>query len=527
VKRVLRWLAGAALLGLLLQGAGLWRRAGFLGQGTIATVRVAHWQLEPGVAEAFDAVARRFEELHPGVVVAQTRVPERAYVNWTTTQLIGGTAPDLVQIPTTFDSSRLARFFVPMSAFIERPNPYNAGTELEGIPWRRTYVDGMEGGYRPELNDHYGVPLFLGTVRLFYNRTRLRQLTGRDAPPEQLDAFLELCREVREASDRAGQRLAPVAGSRYTALILFNAVMQTLTQTTMRKHTSLPGLAHRPHDFFAEALHAAWNLEDPAVRTAIDAVRRLSAEMPPGFMQGERQDAMFQFLQERALFIPTGNWDAAGLRAQAPFEVGVAPLPAPLPGDARYSAFVLGPMADAGQTAAALGLTREAEHPEWALAFLQFLTSREGNEIFCRVSGWLPVLTGVPVQGPARDFVHRDDGYVGGVTFDWGWEVRRQFLVNLHHLTGPGGGTEVFIEHYGRVLPEAIRHDLQRLERQSWRIVAARDSRLVKAWLNADGSADGRPAPALWTTLAEQNVTELEAAFLADAIGRRPHEVVD
>ncbi|HUU23741.1 MAG TPA: hypothetical protein VM389_14500, partial [Phycisphaerae bacterium] len=66
-------------------------------------VRFAHWQLEGRCVEALNEACRDYERLKRekdgiDVAVRQIEIPERAYEQWTRTQLIGRTAPDLMEL---------------------------------------------------------------------------------------------------------------------------------------------------------------------------------------------------------------------------------------------------------------------------------------------------------------------------------------------------------------------------------------------------------------------------------------------
>src|SRR5207253_9887425 len=122
------------------------------------TIRFAHWQLENGPRDAFEKIAAEYSKLHPGISVEQLPIPERIYPNWFITQLVGGMAPDLIQIGKGSNDERLTRFFTPLSDLASSPNPYNKGTDLEGVPMRETLFDGMEGGFVQNLIEFYAVP---------------------------------------------------------------------------------------------------------------------------------------------------------------------------------------------------------------------------------------------------------------------------------------------------------------------------------------------------------------------------------
>ena len=61
-------------------------------------IRLGHWQLEASVREGIDEMAREYQKTHPNVVVVQDAIPEGTYGQWVSTQLMGGTAPDIMQV---------------------------------------------------------------------------------------------------------------------------------------------------------------------------------------------------------------------------------------------------------------------------------------------------------------------------------------------------------------------------------------------------------------------------------------------
>src|SRR5690606_32493144 len=47
---------------------------------------------------------------------------------------------------------------------------------LSTLPWRETFIDGMRGGWVPELQDFYSAPTsFFGAVKIYYNRDLFNQ----------------------------------------------------------------------------------------------------------------------------------------------------------------------------------------------------------------------------------------------------------------------------------------------------------------------------------------------------------------
>ena len=115
------------------------------------TIRFAHWQLESGLRDAYDRLAAGYMRLHPEVRVEQLPIPETVFPNWMHTQLIGGTAPDLIEIGQGDSNEILATYFEPLTADLDRPNPYNQDNDLARTPWRDTFIDGLSHAYNQEL----------------------------------------------------------------------------------------------------------------------------------------------------------------------------------------------------------------------------------------------------------------------------------------------------------------------------------------------------------------------------------------
>ena len=184
-------------------------------------IRLAHWQLEAGVRDGLAEAAAEYERLHPNVRIVQEAIPESTYGQWMSTQLMGGTAPDIVQagmVEGHLMTAFFIRYFVPLSRYVTRPNPYNAGTDLEKVPLIRTFKDGMRRSFIDETQEFMTVPLALTGVRLFYNKPLLKKLTGLDEAPADYRAFLEVCEKIRVA--KAAERSA-VRGDRRIALSLY------------------------------------------------------------------------------------------------------------------------------------------------------------------------------------------------------------------------------------------------------------------------------------------------------------------
>lgn len=447
------------------------------------TLRLAHWQLEAGVQEAFDRLARDYERLHPEVRVIQMRIPQRVYPQWLTTQLIGDTAPDLIELVANAETLILGRHFEPITRFIDAPNPYNRGTALEGVPWRNTFIDGLASGYNEKLADYYGIPCFYATVRVFCNETLLREITGSTTPPATLDGLLALCERTQVFAARTGRQLVPIAGSRDNAPYLLDQLFEAVSQKLSHQFTVARTLHASPDSFFQALLAGQWSLRDPAIRAGLELMREVGRHMQPGFLQLRREDAMFAFTQGKALMLAAGSWETTGLRAQAGFPMGVFQLPRPGPEHPRFGAFTWGPPAETGgrPLTGPFGVYRGSAHPEVALDFLKFLSSQRAHQEFVNLSRWLPVVAGVKVPEAMRGFEPDFDGQLQGVSLRWGTEIKRITENCWHQLFAENGGVDAFIVAMEPQLTAAALADMNRRDKRSLQQILLSDPALEGA----------------------------------------------
>lgn len=449
--------------------------------GATEVIRFAHWQLESGLRDAFDQLARDYEALHPGVRVEQIAIPERVYLQWVRTQLVGGTASDLIQIGKGINEEMLARHFVPLTAHVEAPNPYNVGTPLEGVPLRDTIMDGLQStaNYSAGLLDHYGVGVSMFTVRMLYNRDLWRRLLGDTPPPRTFEEFVTICERVAAAENPLGRPILAVAGSRDNTPYIVNRLFGSQTQRLAQEIDLLRDLRLTNVALATSFLRDEWTLDHPAITRALEVVREAGQHFQPGFTQLGRNDASFFFVQGRALMIATGSWDSPGFRAQADFDIGVFDLPMPTRDHPRYGAQVVGLPAEADVgTGLSFGLTRQSAHPERALDFLRFLVSHGGNSTFARLSGWLPSVVGVEPAAEMQPFLPRLRGSIAGFDlylFSIGPNAPRVVLNALNQLVGPGGSVDAYRATLAATYPAAVREDLFRSVRTTTANTARQD----------------------------------------------------
>lgn len=432
-------------------------------------IRFAHWQLEGGLREAFNQLAREYESMHPGVTIEQVAIPERTYAQWVRTQLVGETITEIVQLGKGSDDEMLARFFTPLTDQADSPNPYNEGTPLAGRPLRETILDGMQGdmSYRPNLLEYYGIPVSMFTVRMFYNRTLWRNLFGDRPTPANYDEFLVLCEDVQAISKETGRNLIPIAGSQYNAPNLLNRLFSSQTQKLHKRIDRFRNLRPVAAEIGLYLLRDDWNLDDPDFTSGLTILREAAASFQPGYTQISRDDASFYFLQGRSLMITTGSWDSPSFRAQADFEIGVFNVPLPDRNHPRYGAGVLGiPSESETGTGLSFGIPRQTKHFDRALDFLHFLSSKKGNTTFSRVSGWLPSVIDVEAPDYVKPFLPETHGYVNGFAPDLGYpsgNTGRVVANQMSTLVGIAGSVDAFKNNVRAPIRTAMTQDIRRV----------------------------------------------------------------
>lgn len=492
-------------------------------------IRFAHWQLEGGLRDAMNELAREYESQNPGVRIEQVAIPERIYPQWVKTQLIGATATDMIQIGKGTDDEVLARFFVPLTEIVEFPNPYNRGTELETTRWRDTFVDGMQSAltYRPNLLEYYGIPASMFTVRMFYNRTLWRQLLGDTPTPSSYEEFIALCQRINEVSAARGREILPIAGSQANGPMLINRIVSSQTQRLAQDLTHSRSLKWLATDIALAYLSGEWSVDHPAYTDALTITREIGLSMQPGYQQLGREDATFYFVQGRALMITTGSWDAPSFRAQAPFEIGVFDIPLPSTDHPRYGRNTLGRASEieAG-TGMSFGITRQSPHFDQAIDFLHYITSKSGNTTFTETSGWLPSVQGVEVPDLVRPFLPYATGYVDGFDFSLanvGAENTRVINNAMNALVRPPGSVEAFQNTVRPQLTRALREDLDRNLRVNLLNITRQDV-ILSAQLALLPLASPRETPFLHRKVAEineaQNLQEATRAWITHELAR-------
>jgi raffinose/stachyose/melibiose transport system substrate-binding protein len=395
-------------------------------------LRLCHWQLEDGFRNALQAVIDDYQEMKAAkgerVRIVQMPITEKVYSQWLNTQLISGSAPDLIEAGQTklaYEDEPSVRYFIPVSSIISKPNPYNAGTDLETVPWRETALDGMRSGYRPKLVDYYAIPASLVGTRVFVNQTLLKEVTGSEEPPTSFEELVKVDEQTVAFASKNSRQLRTMASCYQLAYfygryqVAFTAALEPLLDTNL-DGTILP------MESYVGILKDQVSFQSPRIKAYYECVDRLGQMMGADKSAIDRQTAQFMFVQGRAMFLGTGSWDAEGLRTEFDkkgWKLGVIDFLIPRPGE-KWSEFVSGRAAEPSQQGGfPLAIFKGSQHSGAAIDFLQYLTSRKPNEKFNSLASWPPVTVGAQPNELMKPFVPDPKGYLSKFVFELGSDV--------------------------------------------------------------------------------------------------------
>ncbi len=374
----------------------------------VETITIAHWQLEDGFREGFAEAIRQYEALKAEkgikVKIIQTTVPVRGYPQWFITQLISGDPADVIELS---GSSQLHnQYFASLANYISRPNPYNQGTPLQGIPWKDTFVDGMNSALDPIYADYFGVGTFFHVYRLYVNTQLLRKATGSDKLPNTFDEWMNACKKLREYGKKTGRTIIPIGVRGFDKSTLSNMYKRYFSELNGNLNDTGSNFC-TPYVTTHELLKLMSDkkLDRNRLLAAVDLVRELGRNFGKGFSATDLEQTKFLFFTGNVGFFPEGTWNAWSMVKNSPFKVEVINIPVIGPNNRYYKDFT-GRISEMGVgVGGKFGIAKASKHFNLALDFLQFLTSYKMNQItmmdYCK---WPPAVIKAKYEGLLKKF---------------------------------------------------------------------------------------------------------------------------
>ncbi len=359
----------------------------------VTVLTLAHWQLEDGFREGMAEAIKQFEERKAAegqkVRIIQTTVPFRGYAQWMLTQLVGGDPADLMEI--TGETNLQYMYFRSLSSYLGAPNPYNKGTVLEGIPWKDTYIDGMEGRVNTVYADWFQIPTTFMPTRLHVNLDLLKEATGSDKMPETLEEWLEICEKVKAYGISIQKPIGAIGVRGTDRGTLYSLYYQYYSETNgvlLDKDSRYCDGNVLPGDILKGMEEGAVSPERQTVAAAI--CRDLGQYFIEGFPSMDLEQAKYLFTRGMVAFFPTGTWETLSLQQNSKFRMGITRVP-PIGAQGKYAQWYTGKTTESGvTTGAGFGIPKVCKKFDLALDFLKFISSYEANQMLAAKCQWGP-----------------------------------------------------------------------------------------------------------------------------------------
>ena len=363
-----------------------------------SVIRVTHTLTDDGVRRALDAAVARYEKLHPDRRVVIQAVPARTYEQWTNTQAIGGTLPDIIQVTGRAGRWSLyaQRYLLPLGTVALQPNPYETTSGSAPVPWMETFRDGLNTGFFLHLMEYYRIPVALNTTRVFFNRSLYREIMGSEPYPQDLSQYMAFAERVRQVKRERGTALHPmvVSGEQMVrngeSSYVFRQIVEPASMNLAERYeTAFWGLQQHPLPQYG-LLTGSFSYNNPTHERALAFLKAFAATCQPGFSSYQNEDSRMLFLQGRGVATIGDTWDLSIMQRLADFEIDVVPffrVVLEIDGErvvlpATREEVTEGP-------SLAFGINRESQQVPLALDFLHFLSSREENARLCRSLNWI------------------------------------------------------------------------------------------------------------------------------------------
>jgi ABC-type glycerol-3-phosphate transport system substrate-binding protein len=382
------------------------------------------------------------------------------------------------------------------------------------------------------MQDYMSVPQSLFGVRIFYNKGLLRKLTGLDAPPKEYRAFLAACEKIRAQKNERGEFYTPIAGSAYHYGWWDGMMFDPLTYGAIRKADFNRDASVGNDELFVAFKTGLIDLQFPPFRAKFRMLREVTDEFQPGYTGLTRDEAVFLFAQQRAVFMTTGTWDARNLQKQAEgqFEVGVMDFPLPTRADPEYGSVVEGPIYERPGGGFSFAVTRTSRHPEIALDFLLFMASQKRNEELNRIIGWIPCILGAKMDPLLEAFAPHLEGVYGAFPITLGGEtmVRWGQLLSAYQI-GQMSYDELARQYTDFYLKNGMKDFLE--QQRDWRRGMHQNERFLAAIRAQALAASGSDEVSAWIryralTASRQVWTELNHSRQMKLLEKGPDSTV-
>ncbi|MCP5531355.1 MAG: extracellular solute-binding protein [Opitutaceae bacterium] len=476
----------------------------------VLTLRIGHFTTDPQFIGFLDQAGAEYERLNPGVRVRQMAIPRQMYLQWLRTQLVGETAPEIMQFAYFMPGveEMVMHQFTVLNTWVNQPNPYRSH-ETGNLAWKDTFLDGLNSrdAYNEKLRAYFGIPLIMGGYSFFYNET-MRAGLGIKPPPWSYRDFCEVAGVLERANEmtKVGGAVVPIVGSEQSSYALFKMLFSSVTQSLLLDLDSNFDLRVSHEEAATGYFLGRWNYQNTEVQRGLQLIREGSRLMNNGFSQIQKQDGVARFLQGRGLALAGSQTDLTFFRGAATFEVGETSFPLPDESDPTYGRYVLGPVNErSGSSTLTLGVLRSPQQRR-AVDFLQFLTGSAMTELLKQETQWR-----VSVKSDSGEDMSRLISGYPKTLFDVlnAQGSEQAFHKNRYQLFKIDGGVSVFAKTMDEESPEGFRTWLDRQRSTLGETIRQQDAVIVSDIMMSD-ALDGKTDTRLMDFLDLNNRQEAQ-----------------
>jgi multiple sugar transport system substrate-binding protein len=300
--------------------------------------------------ELVEQLTREFEASHPGVRVDVQKLPWKGAHEKLLTSFVGEATPDIAQMGNTW---------IPEFAELGALAPLDPEIASASVVEPKDYFPGIwaTNVYEGHV---YGVPWYVDTRLLFYNRDSLAE-AGFSRPPRTWDEWMEMMVAIKR---RVGPR-------RYAALMPLNEFDQLLSFGLQQSEPLLRE-------------DGRWgNFRGAGFRRALEFyVEFFRKDLAPRVTNIQVPNVWNEFARGWFNFYVTGPWNIGEFKRRLPANEQRSWMTAPLPGPDGPGASIAG--------GASLVVFADSARKQVAWQLIEFLSRPDIQRRFFRMSGNLP-----------------------------------------------------------------------------------------------------------------------------------------
>jgi ABC-type glycerol-3-phosphate transport system substrate-binding protein len=368
----------------------------------------------PYPPKAFADVAKKWEDLHPGIKIEFiTDLGEQDFTTWISTKIAGGQAPDVFWSLYFF----LTNGTVPMGAFyelndvFERPNHYIAGNAR----WLDTFNPSFVEQTRGTKGEIFNVVADYVTTLVFYNKEIFRR-AGIDFEIKTWTDYTKACQMIKAIG--VTPWINGIQLDWYAWLFGTNLYYDDFAKLAVISGPD--ALALSPVEVAIAIKNGYFSDRDPRWTVWWDCIKdHLDNYMPRDALTTSGEAMLNMFLNQQVAMRWDGSWGDNTLRAaNIGFEYGTFPMPIPDPqsmrGATRFdsSPAIGGP---SGSFQYAISTPRAnnsmtSEKYEAIVDWMMYITTPENDEYIVNDLGsFIPSIKGTKPAGAMSNLAHLVD----------------------------------------------------------------------------------------------------------------------